>query len=63
MKINFSISAFSISHEECHDAHYPPDATSTTAKSFKWQKAATFFEGKGQKKPRQQEATQNKPTK
>jgi len=59
MKINFSISAFSISHEECHDANYPPDATSTTAKSFKWQKEATFFE---QKEPKQQ-ATQNKPTK
>jgi hypothetical protein len=60
MKINFSISAFSISHEECHDANYPPDATSTTAKSFKWQKEATFFE---QKEPKRQEATQNKPNK
>jgi hypothetical protein len=60
MKINFSISAFSISHEEYHDAHYPPDATSATAKGFRWQKETTFFE---QKEPKRQEATQNKPNK
>jgi hypothetical protein len=60
MKINFSISAFSISHEECHDAHYPPGATSTTAKGFKWRKETTFFE---QKEPKRQKATQNKPNK
>jgi hypothetical protein len=62
MKINFSISAFSISNEEYHDANYPPDATSTTAKSFKWQKEATFFEQKEPKEPKRQ-ATQSKPNK
>jgi hypothetical protein len=58
MRIDFSILVYSVTHEEYHEAHYPPGATSTTAKGLRWIQQATFFE----KKPKRQDA-QTKPTK